>query len=58
MAATIDEENCPNCLAEDGICQILDARFSATECAYSCPRCGERFTRKELELIYGAAPIK
>lgn len=63
MSASFDQENCPRCLADDGICQLLEVDISkmqeayATGTLYSCPRCGEVFSHKELQQIYGLAPI-
>jgi hypothetical protein len=50
--ATMDEENCPACLADRGWTVIMDIEHTTTGLLYHCPECDMSFTADELLRIY------
>jgi len=56
--ATIDEENCPACLADRSRAVIMTVKHTITGLLYRCPECNESFTSDELFRIYGWAKEK
>jgi len=50
--ATMDEENCPACLADRSRAVIMTIKMTITGLLYTCPECNESFTTDELEAIY------
>ena len=53
--ATLDEENCPACLADRSRTLIMTIKVTITGLLYTCPECNKSFTADELETIYGRA---
>ena len=51
--ATVDEENCPACLADRSRAVIMTVKVTRTGLLYTCPECNKSFTADELEAIYG-----
>jgi len=50
--ATIDEENCPACLADRCRAVIMTVKVTITGHLYTCPECNKSFTADELIRIY------
>jgi len=51
--ATVDEENCPACLADRNRAVIMTVKMTITGLLYTCPECNKSFTADELLRIYG-----
>jgi hypothetical protein len=56
--ATVDEENCPACLADRCRAVIMTVKVTITGFLYTCPECNQSFTANELLQIYGWAKEK
>jgi len=50
--ATVDEENCPACLADRSRAVIMTVKVTMTGLLYTCPECNKSFTADELLRIY------